>query len=316
MRDDLTAQDPLDDLYEGNLQTPFNGTHLGYLFGMVFGVRSGHSPLIVPHEDVPAVAQVIEEVLSTLTPREEKVLRMRLGLNPRQLLHTQQSVANHFAVSRHRIREIENRALRKLRHPSRGRPLKVYLDSPKEFRRLLSQRSSPERLAALVPVIETVRKLEPSLIAHLRSHKDDLDRLRPEVFEHLVAEFLACEGFSDVRLVGRNRRTSADIYAATSIGAFDVPIRMFVEVKRWKDRVGIEVINQVFGALLTERERFGWNAAMIVTVGGFTDTERWTREEMQFKGLILKDREDLLRHLDGYEQSENGLWLPNPRTDL
>jgi hypothetical protein len=37
---------------------------------------------------------------------------------------------------------------------------------------------------------------------------------------------------------------------------------------------------------------------------------------MQFKGLILKDREDLLRHLDGYEQSKNGLWLPNPRTDL
>jgi DNA-binding CsgD family transcriptional regulator len=123
------------ELYEGILQTPFNGKHLGYLFGWVFGVRSGHSPLIVPAEDVPAVAQVIEEVLSMLTPREEKVIRMRLGLNPRQVLHSQESVATHFAVSRHRVREIENKALRKLRHPSRGRPLKVYLNSPEEFRR-------------------------------------------------------------------------------------------------------------------------------------------------------------------------------------
>ena len=89
------------------------------------------------------------------------------------------------------------------------------------------------------------------MIAHLKSHKDDIERINPEVFEHLVAEFLAAGGFDDVRLVGRNRRTQADIFAATKVGAFGVPMRLFVEAKRWRNRVGMEVINQVFGAYLT-----------------------------------------------------------------
>ena len=113
---------------------------------------------MVPEADVSAMAYVIDEVLGTLTPREEKVLRMRLALNPPQRWHTQQSVADHFATSRHRIRAIENKALRKLRHPSRNRLLKIFLESPEEFRRLLAQRSTPEHLAALIPVIETIRK--------------------------------------------------------------------------------------------------------------------------------------------------------------
>ena len=60
--------------------TPLDGKHLGYLFGSLFGVRPGASPLIVPKEYVPLVAQVVEDTLYTLTPREEKVIRMRLGL--------------------------------------------------------------------------------------------------------------------------------------------------------------------------------------------------------------------------------------------
>lgn len=67
---------------------------------------------------------------------------------------------------------------------------------------------------------------------------------------------------------------------------------------------------------LGERERFGWNAALVVTVGGFKDFEKWSREELALKGLFLKDRDDLLRYLDGYRQRGYGLWLPNPRTDL
>jgi Restriction endonuclease len=93
-------------------------------------------------------------------------------------------------------------------------------------------------------------------------------------------------------------------------------MRVFVEVKRWKDTIGIEVINQVLGAFLGERERFGWNAALVVTVGGFRDFEKWSREELTLKNVHLKDRTDLLRHLDGYKQRANGLWLPNPCTDL
>ncbi len=284
---------------------------------MIFGVRPGERSIVFSAEYQPIIAQAVETSLLTLTPREEQVIRLRLGLTLREQDYSQQYVANLFGVSRYRIRKIEQKALRKLRHPSRSRGLKAFLESPeRELQNFLAQRSSPERLIELVPVIETIKRLEPSLITHLQKHNNDLHKINPLVFEHLVAEFLAARGFSDVRLVGRNARTSADIFAAKFIRAAEIPIKLFVEVKRWKDTIGIEVINQVLGAFLSERERFGWNAAMIVTVGGFTDFEKWTREELELKGLFLKDRDDLLRYLDGYKQNDNGLWLPNPRTDL
>jgi hypothetical protein len=296
---------------------PYSGKRLGGLFGMVFGVRPGSKSRVFPPDFEPIITQAVNDVFATLTPREERVLRMRLGLNAQQQQYTQQAVADHFAVTRARIRQIENKAFRKLRHPVRARGLKVFLETPEaELRRFLQQRSSPQRLAELVPVIEKIRRLEPSLIAHLQQHNDDLAKIHPLLFEHLFAEFLAAQGFDDVRLVGRNAKTSADIFAAKFIPGPDVPMRFFVEVKRWKDMIGIEVINQVLGAFLGERERFGWNAALVVTVGGFRDFEKWSREELSLKGLHLKDRDDLLRYLDGYKQHSNGLWLPNPRTDL
>ena len=67
------------------------------------------------------------EVLDTLTEREQKVLRLRFGLDdgrPRTL----EEVGRQFNVTRERIRQIEAKALRKLRHPSRSKKLKDYLD--------------------------------------------------------------------------------------------------------------------------------------------------------------------------------------------
>ncbi|MBI2342765.1 MAG: RNA polymerase sigma factor RpoD [Deltaproteobacteria bacterium] len=66
-------------------------------------------------------------VLSTLTPREEKVLRMRFGIGERSD-HTLEEVGRDFAVTRERIRQIEAKALRKLRHPSRAKRLKSFVD--------------------------------------------------------------------------------------------------------------------------------------------------------------------------------------------
>lgn len=88
--------------------------------------------------------------------------------------------------------------------------------------------------------------------------------------------------------------------------------RFFIEVKRWKNKVGIEVINSVLGALISERENFGWHAAIIVTTIGFKDIEKWTPYQLRMKGVELKDRDDLLRWLRDYQQKEDGLWLPNP----
>ena len=69
----------------------------------------------------------LQEVLNTLTPREQKVLRLRFGLDDGRA-RTLEEVGKEFNVTRERIRQIEAKALRKLRHPSRSRKLKDYLD--------------------------------------------------------------------------------------------------------------------------------------------------------------------------------------------
>ena len=79
-----------------------------------------------------AVALSLEEqtrkVLATLTPREEKVLRMRFGIGEKSD-HTLEEVGQDFEVTRERIRQIEAKALRKLRHPSRSERLRSFLDT-------------------------------------------------------------------------------------------------------------------------------------------------------------------------------------------
>jgi RNA polymerase primary sigma factor len=72
--------------------------------------------------------EITDEVLATLTPREEKVIKMRFGLGTTGSEHTLEEVGQHFAVTRERIRQIEAKALRKLRHPSRSRKLKAFLE--------------------------------------------------------------------------------------------------------------------------------------------------------------------------------------------
>jgi RNA polymerase primary sigma factor len=74
------------------------------------------------------LAEQTRKVLSTLTPREEKVLRMRFGIGEKSD-HTLEEVGQDFEVTRERIRQIEAKALRKLRHPSRSKRLKAFVDS-------------------------------------------------------------------------------------------------------------------------------------------------------------------------------------------
>jgi RNA polymerase primary sigma factor len=83
----------------------------------------------VPHDEMISSDLMghMNEVLSTLSPREEKVLRMRFGIGESKD-HTLEEVGAHFNVTRERIRQIEAKALRKLRHPKRCRKLKSFSD--------------------------------------------------------------------------------------------------------------------------------------------------------------------------------------------
>ena len=83
----------------------------------------------VPAEAAAAtlLKEQLNEVLDTLTEREQKVLRLRFGMNDGRA-RTLEEVGKEFDVTRERIRQIEAKALRKLRHPSRSRKLRDYLD--------------------------------------------------------------------------------------------------------------------------------------------------------------------------------------------
>lgn len=98
--------------------------------------EDSHLGDFIPDDDVPAPAEaaaftLLKEqllgVLDTLTAREEKVLRLRFGLDDGRA-RTLEEVGKEFNVTRERIRQIEAKALRKLRHPSRSKKLKDYLD--------------------------------------------------------------------------------------------------------------------------------------------------------------------------------------------
>ena len=98
--------------------------------------EDSHLGDFIPDNDAPAPADAashtmlreqLMEVLDTLTPREEKVLRLRFGLEDGRS-RTLEEVGKEFNVTRERIRQIEAKALRKLRHPSRSKKLKDFLD--------------------------------------------------------------------------------------------------------------------------------------------------------------------------------------------
>lgn len=113
------AQDPV------SLETPIGEEEDSHLGDFIEDDRA-----ITPSDSVSStmLKETLISVLSTLTPREEKVLRLRYGVDdgrPRTL----EEVGKEFNVTRERIRQIEAKALRKLRHPSRSKHLKDFLDT-------------------------------------------------------------------------------------------------------------------------------------------------------------------------------------------
>ena len=112
------AQDPV------SLETPIgeeDDSHLGDF------IQDEDSP--APHDaaSYTLLREQLEEVMNTLTPREAKVLKLRFGLEDGKA-RTLEEVGKEFDVTRERIRQIEAKALRKLRHPSRSKKLRDYMN--------------------------------------------------------------------------------------------------------------------------------------------------------------------------------------------
>ena len=112
------AQEPV------SLETPIGeeeDSHLGDF------IEDHDAPAPADAASFMLLKEQLEEVLDTLTPREERVLRLRFGLDDGRA-RTLEEVGQSFGVTRERIRQIEAKALRKLRHPSRSRKLKDFLE--------------------------------------------------------------------------------------------------------------------------------------------------------------------------------------------
>ena len=112
------AQDPV------SLETPIGeeeDSHLGDF------VEDTDSPPPSETASYSLLREQLRRVLHTLTPREEQVLKLRFGLVDGRM-HTLEEVGKEFDITRERIRQIEAKALRKLRHPSRSKPLRDYLE--------------------------------------------------------------------------------------------------------------------------------------------------------------------------------------------
>ena len=112
------AQDPV------SLETPIGeeeDTHLGDF------IPDNDSPAPADAASQTLLREQLNDVLNTLTPREAQVLRLRFGLDDGQT-RTLEEVGKQFNITRERIRQIEAKALRKIRHPSRSKRLKDFLE--------------------------------------------------------------------------------------------------------------------------------------------------------------------------------------------
>ncbi len=80
------------------------------------------------------------------------------------------------------------------------------------------------------------------------------------------------------------------LWRYTGVEPVGTRLKYFVEVKRTRDRVGIEVINQVYGAFALEQPDLGWTLAMIVSLAGFKNTQRFTREQLEARNMRPRNR--------------------------
>ena len=115
----MTASKPL------SLETPIgeeDDSHLGDL------IEDKNAILPIDATIQSNLRETTTRVLTSPTPREERIVRMRFGLGMNSD-HTLEEVGQQFSVTRERIRQIEAKAIRKLRHPSRSRVLRTFLDN-------------------------------------------------------------------------------------------------------------------------------------------------------------------------------------------
>ena len=158
--------------------------------------------------------------------------------------------------------------------------------------------------------LEAEKTLTAHIMSHLRHTPTHMARLNPYVFEELIAEFYAAKGLTTFSL-GRDPSSGADIMALSK-DIFGDEFRYLIEVKRHKDRIGIEEIHRILGVMKLEKPIHGWDVAVLWSASGFCDFRKTTPSDLRKFGLQLKDADNIEECLRDYRPStQGGLWLPN-----
>ena len=161
--------------------------------------------------DENELARQTRKALATLTPRKELILRLKYGIDIGKALDDAQ-IAEQLGLSTKYIAQLEREALRDLRSPKVAAQFNSGFSSA--FDKGPEKAFEPQRVTIeTIETIEQVKRISPELVRHLQSRTDDLSKLNEYVFEEIVAELLAQQGYENVELVGRNPNTSADIFA-------------------------------------------------------------------------------------------------------
>lgn len=242
-----------------------------------------------------ADADDVRRAIAQLSYRRRNIFELRTGFKD-GFRYTNREIGYIFKISPTRVSQLYRDALRRV------------IDELGSFR--------PESVVDQLlvrDVLTQAKQLTPFLITYLKANPDDLVLLHWRVFEQLVAEFYASWGYDEVRLVGRNPNTAADVFALRKIQPDGTEVRVFIETKRWKDRVDVQVVDRVMGAFLAEKSTFGWHMAMIVTLTGFTKMKKYTPERLKMNGIELKKGDDVMNWLRDYRFSKGGLWLPSTK---
>lgn len=260
-------------------------------------VREG--PIITPETEM---LETLENLLKTLSYREREVIKLLYGLGD-GYTYTYEEVGRIFKVSTSIIQRVEKEAIRKLQKTPEAADLLLQSEEADKDKGAESQ-------IELQDSLESIREISIELLLYLKDHPDNLIKLPWNIFEQLVAECLASKGFDEIILVGKNPNTSADIFAVEKSSKSGARIRYFIEVKRWKDKVGVEIIDRVYGAFQSEKITWGWHIAMVVSLAGFKKMVKYSPRKLELMGIELRNKDDVVAWLNDYRPSDKGLWMP------
>jgi len=221
------------------------------------------------------------KMLASLTPREELVLKMHYGLGD-GTKHDLGEIARELNVTSERVRQIESKALLKLRHPERATKLRPFPSEENEREAIpppVEDSESPGSLVIL-PVIT------PELLAVISTHPELLRTVEPRTFERILAELLEIQGYT-VELQRGTKDGGIDIFALMKEGPLG-PHRYLVQAKRWTNAVGVAPVRE----LLFLHDHHRVSKACLVTTSRFTRGAWKLADEYQWQ-LELRDYDRL-----------------------